>query len=202
MTKKQFLDQLDGLLQDMNEGERAKTILYYDEMISDKIDDGFSEEEAVASFDDVSEIAAALFAELPLVTLIQSKVKQSHEKSSNKTLWIVLAICGFPIWLPLAIAFAAVIFSVYITVWAVVISLFAVELALSLSGMAMLVFGGWNIVTGKIAIGFALLSMGLAAIGLFILSVKPLQWLCKQLIGLTAAFLKKTKRLFISKKGV
>lgn len=202
MNKREFLEKLDDLLHEIKESERAKTILYYDEMISDKIDDGFSEEEAVASLDDVSEIAAALLAELPLATLIQSKVKQSHENSSNKTLWVILAICGFPIWLPLAISFLAVILSVYISVWAVVISLFAAELALIISGVSAVVLGGWNIFRGQAVSGFALMSMGIAAIGLFILSVKPLLWLSKQFIDLSAAFLKKIKRLFISKEGV
>lgn len=202
MNKKQFLEKLDDLLQNMQKSEKEKAILYYDEILSDRIDEGLSEEEAVASLDDVSKIAADLLAELPLTALIQSRIKQSHEKSSNKTLWITLAICGIPFWMPLAIAFAAAVFSVYVAVWAVVISLLAVELALFVSGIVMLIIGGWNIVTGKTLIGFAMLSVGLAAIGLFILSVKPLQWLCKRFIGLTSAFLKKTKRLFISKEGV
>lgn len=202
MNKKQFIEKLDDLLQDIKENEKTKTLLYYEEMISDKIDEGLSEEDAVASCGDVSEIAAELLAELPLATLIQSKVKQSHEKSANKTLWIILAICGFPLWLPLAISFAAIIFSVYITVWAVVISLFAVELALVVSGIAAVVFGVWNITVGQNGAGFGLIAMGIAIIGLFILSIKPLHWLSKQFIELTSSFLKKIKRLFISKEGV
>lgn len=170
-------------------------------MISDKIDDGFSEEEAVASLDDVSEIANELLAELPLATLIQSRVKQSHEKSSHKTLWIILAICGFPIWLPLMLSIVAVIFSIFVCIWAVVTSFISVEIVLAISGVMSIVAGA-TMAFGQNLTGFVLISMGLIAIGLFILLILPLVWLAKKTLSLTLMLFKKIKRLFISKKGV
>lgn len=49
MTKSDFLDLLREKISRLPEWEAAKTVVYYSEMIDDRIEDGMSEEEAVAA---------------------------------------------------------------------------------------------------------------------------------------------------------
>ncbi|NMC56598.1 MAG: hypothetical protein GYA50_05195, partial [Eubacteriaceae bacterium] len=99
--------------------EVEKTLSFYTESIDDRMEDGMSEEEAVSRLGDIDTIAKEIRADLPITTLIGKKVKQSRDKASNKTLWIVLAICGIPFWLPIAAAFAVTVLAVYFSIWAV-----------------------------------------------------------------------------------
>ena len=110
MTKEDFLILLKENLSDLPEAEADKAIAFYNESIDDRIEDGLSEEEAVSSLGKMEEVIEGIRSNLPLAVLIGKRVKESHNKADNKTLWMVLAVCGFPLWLPLAIAFAAVMF--------------------------------------------------------------------------------------------
>ena len=49
MTKTEFFAALDALLEHLPEEERKKTLDYYEEAIADRMDDGMTEEEAVAA---------------------------------------------------------------------------------------------------------------------------------------------------------
>ena len=49
MNKKDFLDALNRRLATLSAQEREKSLLYFSEMIDDRIEEGMSEEEAVSS---------------------------------------------------------------------------------------------------------------------------------------------------------
>jgi uncharacterized membrane protein len=49
MNKSQFLKQLAAKLEGLRQHEIDSTIFYYSEMIDDRVEDGMSEEEAVAA---------------------------------------------------------------------------------------------------------------------------------------------------------
>ena len=141
MTKEDFLILLKENLSDLPEAEADKAIAFYNESIDDRIEDGLSEEEAVSSLGKMEEVIEGIRSNLPLAVLIGKRVKESHNKADNKTLWMVLAVCGFPLWLPLAIAFAAVILAVYVSLWAVIISLYAVVFSFGLAAVGGFIAG-------------------------------------------------------------
>jgi uncharacterized membrane protein len=200
MTKVEFIKELKDRLSKLPDYEINRTVSFYTEIIDDRIEEGISEEQAVSSLGSIEKIASDTLIDTPLSSLIQEKIKESKNKSKNQTLWLVLVICGFPFWLPMLIAFVSVVLSLFITVWAVVISLFAAELSLAVSGVFGLISGLALIVNTDFFAGVAVIGMSLVSGGLFIITIKPLLWLCRQFISLTGVFLRKIKSLFISKQ--
>ena len=60
MDKRTFLTQLQKRLKCLPEEDRQQTLAYYEEMIEDRLDEGLSEEEAVADMGSVENIAEPL----------------------------------------------------------------------------------------------------------------------------------------------
>ena len=57
MNKKEFLRVLSDALRGMPRAERARSLEYYGEMIQDRMEEGMSEEAAVACLGSADEIA-------------------------------------------------------------------------------------------------------------------------------------------------
>ena len=164
MNKAEFLDilreKLDGFpVEDINE-----RIDFYAEMIDERIEEGASEEEAVAAIGSSDEISVQILSEIPLGKIVKEKVKK---RRSLKTWELVLLIVGSPLWASLLIAAFAVVLSLYASLWSVVISLWATFVSLagtSLGGCAggiILAFGE-NPLSGIALIGAALVCAGLS----------------------------------------
>lgn len=111
MNKQEFLGALKKRLSGLPKNEIEERLAFYGEMIDDRTEDGRTEEEAVAEIGGADEIAAQIIADIPLTRLVKEKIKP---KRRLKTWEIVLIVLGSPIWLSLAIAAAAVFFSMYI----------------------------------------------------------------------------------------
>ena len=171
MNKSDFLAQLGNQLSGLSDADLEKSLAYYNEMIDDRIEDGASEEEAVAAVGTPSQAAAQIFAEMPLGKVLKVKSKRLP------TWAIVLLAIGSPIWISLiaaaggvviglcAAAFAVVV-SVYAVLWSVMISLWAVGVVFAFSplfGIFCLVVG---IANGNFGGGLTLLGAGLTLGGL------------------------------------
>lgn len=200
MTKNEFLQFLRKRISHLPYSEVEKSITFYDECIDDRIEDGMSEQEAVANLGEIERIAENIVTGISIPSLVKEKIKTSHEKSRNKTLWFVLAICGFPVWVPLVIAFSAVILAVYVVIWSAIVTLYATLAALAVSGIGGIISGAVCCINADSATGIAVIGMSIASIGLFVMSFKPVLWITKKLIELTERFIKKIKSLFISRK--
>ena len=194
MTKLEFLNELERQLSGLPQAEINKTTSYYSEIISDKIEDGMTEEEAVSSLGNISEIAHRVFMEAPVSQVIKSKIKKPFP-----TWAIVLLVLGFPLWLPLLIAFFAVIFSVYVVVWAVIIFFWAAAVGIILGGFATAVSSAFIFSTGT-AVGLFTLGGGVFLIGLGILLIFPVFLLSKVLVKFTAWFAKIIKSLIVGRR--
>lgn len=148
MTKIEYLNLLRDALSKVTNNYLDNRIDYYSEMIDDRIEEGMSEEEAVASMESIESIVEATKLEKPLPTLVAEKVKEKNEelkKSDNKALIIVLLILASPVWLPIAcvvaalgIALLACAFSVVITIFAVLIGIIAMGIGCLISPFFML----------------------------------------------------------------
>lgn len=197
MNKEVFLHQLRIRLSQLPEEEIQKRLDYYAEIIDDMAEDGISEEDAAAGFGDINEIAQKIMQEVPLPTLMKSKVKP---KNGWSTTAIVLAVVGSPLWLCLLFAFIAVVCSVYLVIWASILCVYAVVLSLGVCGLYFL-YKAFTLLT--VGIGYSLLTFGsgLALLGLCLLSVLAAKAVTVYLLKGTKWFALQVKGLFIRKEA-
>lgn len=192
MNKKEFLDALSDKLSVFSEEDRKKSVDYYSEIIDDGIEDGLTEEEAVAKIGDVTDVAAGIIADAPIKTIVKQKVKRS------KTL-TVLAIIGSPLWIALGAAAAAVIIAFLACVFAVWAAYIAIGIACAAGFVvgianAVYLFINWNLPLMTFFAGCALVCLGIAII--IFMFIKPVTKGVFKLFGQ----LKLIKRLFIGKE--
>ena len=112
MTRDEFLGRLGELLACLPAEQVEETKAFYAEAIADRMEDGMSEEEAVAAMGTPGEVAEATLDDLPAVPRAIARTR----RRSTALLW-VLTIVGSPVWVPLLAAFAAVAVTVYICIW-------------------------------------------------------------------------------------
>lgn len=124
MNKGEFLSQLRLRLGALSKQELEKTIQYYSEIIDDMLEEGVSEEDAVANLESVEEIASRIIEE-NAGALQSAHTDMAQSRKKTRTWLVVLLICLFPVWITL--------FCVYIAVWAAVASLLAAGAGMALS---------------------------------------------------------------------
>nr|WP_320026925.1 DUF1700 domain-containing protein [uncultured Acetobacterium sp.] len=196
MNKTEFLLSLEQKLVALPQNEIEVTQGFYSEMIDDRMEDGMSEENAVAAIGDIDTIVQNTLLEMPLPTLMKAKIQP---KAGLKIWEIVLIVLGFPLWFPLLAAFFVIILSVYVSVWAVIISLYASVAAFVLSGVAGILS---LLFAQSFPAGLLMFGLSLICIGIGVLAFFGVTKLSKWLIGLTGRFLRWVKSLFIKKELV
>ena len=165
MTKLKFLMSLHDKLSDLPQDEVEERLNFYSEMIEDRIEEGLSEEKAVAAVGSVEEIAAQIASDISLSNIAKERIKP---KRRLKAWEIVLLVLGAPIWLSLAIAAFAVILSLYVVVWSLIVSLWAVFGSFVACAFAGVACGFGFAFGGKALSGIALVGAGLVLAGLSI----------------------------------
>ncbi len=169
MTKMHFLLSLRDALAGLPQAELEERLSFYCEMIEDRIEEGLSEEEAVADVGTVEEIAAQIVTETPLARLVREKITP---KRRLKTWEIVLLAVGSPVWVSLLVAAVAVVLSLYAALWAVVVSVWAAFGSLiagavgGVGGGVLFAILGYTL-SGLGTIGAALVCGGLAIFAFF-----------------------------------
>ena len=169
MTKREFLDRLRHGLQGLPNSDIEERLMFYSEMIDDRMEEGLSETEAVAQVGSVEKVIGDIMSEIPLVRLVKEKIKP---RRALKTWELILIIAGSPIWLSLLIGLVAVGISLVATIWAIDVSLWSAVAAFgggALGGLVMffVYLGG---PAGFLFLGASILCMGftvLSAIGCF-----------------------------------
>lgn len=194
MNKEQFLIELASALSGLPDDDIEKTLEFYSEMIDDRIEEGLSEEESVADLGSIEEIRAQTIKDTPMTKLIREKVKKKRELTG---LEITLLIVGFPIWLPILISVAAVIISIYVTLWSLIVVLFAVEISFAASAFACIIASIPSFIFLNTPGALFLLGCGLFLAGLSVLWVFVCRWGIKGIIWLTRVSI---KSLFIGKE--
>ena len=197
MTKLEFITALYEKLSGLPLHEVEERVSFYAEMIDERMEEGLSEEEAVSAAGSVDEIAAQILADVPLTSLIKEKVRPGR---AIRAWEIVLLILGFPLWMPLLIAFFAVLLSVYIVIWSVVIALWAVDLSLAVSALGCIVAGVFLAARGNVISGAASVAVGLICGGLAILGFFICKLVSRGVVFLTGKMLLGVKRMFVGKE--
>ncbi len=198
MTKMQFLmslhDQLSGLPQD----DVEQRLNFYSEMIEDRMEDGLSEEEAVAAVGPVEVIVAQIIEETPLVKIAKEKMRP---KRRLKTWEILLIALGSPLWLPLLVAAGAVILAVYAAAWSVIVSLWASFGALIASAVAGLMAGFALACIRSVPSGMVMLAGGMVCAGMSILMFHGCKAATKGILILTKKFAAWLKSRWMKKEA-
>lgn len=197
MNKNQFIEELKKRLKGLSEIDINKSVDYYGELIDDSIEDGMSEEEAIASLGNIDDIATQIVMDTPITKLVKEKVK--HRRTLR--VWeIILMVLGSPIWLSLGIAVLSVVFSVYISVWAIIVSLLVTVFALFVSAFAFLIAAVWLLFTKAFLQSALFLGVAFVIAGVTILLYLGTYYTAKGIIILTKSLFKSIKRSF-AKKG-
>ena len=204
MNKSEFLAELRSRLVGLPQNEIEERISFYSEMIDDRVEEGATEEDAVAGIGSIDEIVAQILEDVPLWSIVKEKVKKKREKTEKKRrslkAWeIVLIVLGFPVWLPLLIAAFAVILSLYLTLWALVISLWAVFVSLAACGLAGIIAGALYAILVKPIDGILLVAAGLVCSGLAIFAFIGCKAATKGTARLTKKMIFGIKHLFVGK---
>lgn len=166
MKKREFLARLRVRLSDLPRRDVEERLSFYSEMIDDRMEEGLSEEEAVSAIGSADSVASQIAVDAPLAKAAKEKAKPKRRLKA----WVItLLALGSPIWLSLAVAAFAIIFSLYVSSWSVVISLWAAFASVACCAPAGVVAGTVFALTGDGLSGIAIIGAGVACAGLAIL---------------------------------
>ena len=191
MNKQECITELKNKLFCLPYQDIEKSVEYYSEIIDDSVEDGMSEEDAVASLGDIDEIVSQILMETPITTLVKEKVKQGRTLQAWE---IILLVLGSPIWLSILIALFSVVLALYITIWSVVISLYAVVLSVAVGIFISLIKGLF--LNALIFFAFTLIATGLTIL-LFI----GTNYFTKGVICLSKSIVKGIKSIFVGRRA-
>ena len=154
MTKIEYLKLLKRALKPITRAEREKSLAYFSEVIDDRMEEGISEEAAVAELESIDAAAERIIAEASAQGQLRPK----------RSIWeIILIVLGFPLWFPLLFTVAAVVFTIYAVGWILIGAVLITSIALVIGGAAA-IFGMFF--AGNISAAFACLGLGLVSAGL------------------------------------
>lgn len=197
MNKQEFLDGLRKGLSGLPQADIEERLTFYGEMLDDRIEEGLSEEEAVAAAGSVNEIVRQTVADIPLAKIAKERIKP---KRRLKAWEIVLLALGSPIWLSLGVAAAAVIFALYVTVWSVIASFWSVFASLAVCAAAGVPMCVVFVAGDSGAAGIAVLSAGIVCAGLSVFMFFGCLQATKGILLLTKKFAIWVKNCFIKKE--
>ncbi len=199
MSKSEFLTLLRKALNRLPQIDVEERLTFYSEMIDDRIEDGLTEEAAVAELGSVDNIVSQIMSEIPLLTLVKENIKP---KRTLRAWEIILLVLGSPIWLSLLSAIFMVMICVYAVIWSIVVTLWAILLsvaALLLSGILLCVL---SIIQGNVSLTFALIGASLACCGITIFVFLGCKQVTKAVLILTKKIFIRIKSCFIKKEAV
>ena len=197
MSKQEFLEKLRQGLKGLPTADIEERVIFYGEMIDDRIEEGVTEDEAVLSVGSVEKIVEQVVADTPFAKIAKERIKPKRRLSVGE---IVLLALGSPIWLSLIIALIAVIFSVYVSLWSVIISLWSVFVSLVACAVGGVVACAVLSVTSSVYTGVAMLSAGLVCAGLSIFMFYGCKEATKGVLFLTKKIAVWLKNCFIKKE--
>jgi len=197
MNKQYFLDGLRLKLAGFPKEEVSERLDFYSEMIDDRIEEGLSEEDAVADIGTVEDIAAQIIADIPLKKIAKERIRSRRRLSAIE---IVLLVLGSPIWISLIVAAFAVILSVYAVLWSVIISLWAVFVSLAASSLGGIVAGVVFSIFTSAPVGAAMVGGGILCAGLSILMFFGCRAATKGILALTKKIALGVKKCFVRKE--
>lgn len=172
MNKTQFLAALEEQLSSVSDAERKRSLLYFEEIIADRMEEGLSEEEVIAQMESPEEIAAGIINETGTE---DRSAPVSEKKLGGFPLWVVvaLAVLGSPVWLPILISVVTVIVTTYSVAWILIGCLYVVAASLVVGGCVGIVASVIALGTNSAVVAVFVIGLSLFCIGFGILLVFP-----------------------------
>lgn len=197
MNKQEYLEAIRSRISAMPADDVNRFMDYYSEMIDDRVEDGLSEEEAVADMGSPEAAVEQILEEMPLTKLVKEKIKPKHELKAWE---VVLIVLGSPVWIPLLITALVLLLTLWIVAFALLISFYAVVLSFVAAGIGGLIcaiplFVANSPYTAVLMLGAALIGIGIAI--LFVVSVKPVT---VGIFKVCKASVNGIKRMFVKEK--
>lgn len=197
MDKSAFLAALQAALDGLPPEDTARWLAFYDEAIADRMEDGASETEAVAALGAPDEVARQILEELSLPQLVRAKMKP---RRAWRAWEIVLLAVGSPVWLPLLLTAATLLFTFYLLLWAIVAVLYALDLSLAAGSLVgfMGALSYWA--TAHAAAGALCLGVGLFCAGTAIFLFFGCNQSVRGTLALGGKMLRAVKRAVIGRR--
>ena len=197
MNKQEYLESIRSRISAMPADDVNRFMDYYSEMIDDRVEDGLSEEEAVADMGSPDAAVEQILEDMPLTKLVKEKIKPKHELKAWE---VVLIVLGSPVWIPLLITAAVLLLTLWIVAFALLISFYAVVLSFVAAGIGGLIctiplFIANSPYMAVLMLGAALIGIGIAI--LFVVSVKPVT---VGIFRVCKASVNGIKRMFVKEK--
>ncbi|MBQ7243505.1 MAG: DUF1700 domain-containing protein [Bacilli bacterium] len=195
MKKAEFLDILRKELAGLPKDDLQSRMSFYEEAIADRMDEGKSEEEAIADLGSIDEIVKQIAEDTSLVKLVKEKTRPRRRL---RVLEIILLILGFPLWFPLLMVGLVLLLVGYLLIWVLVLVTYTVEVSLSVAGIGSIICFFGYLTNGEM--NLMSLGSGLSAIGAAILFVFACIWATKGTLKLSKAIVLSIKRSFMKKE--
>lgn len=191
MNKQEYISRLNELLACLPADHRLESISFYEEMIDDRMEDGMTEEQAVAALDAPGIAAEKILDDLPAVPRVVVKTR----RKSRALLWGA-AIIGSPLWVALALAFAATVLGIYLCIWLLAACIWVIAIGgiLCLPLGTLLAF--WGIEAGNTTFALWGFGSGLVGSALGALCARGAFAASKQLALLSHKWLRRALSLF------
>ncbi len=165
MKKSEFLKKLEAGLAGLPREDIDERLAFYSEMIDDRMEEGLTEDAAVDAAGPVDAIVSQIVAEVPLSKIVKENLTP---RRSRRGWEIALIVLGFPLWFPLIVAAAVIVFAMYVVLWSLVIAIWAVEVALCAASVGFIVTGVVYALRGEIYAFIAAVGAGFICAGLSI----------------------------------
>lgn len=172
MNRQQFFITLQQELHPLPAGEREKVIFYYREIIDDSMEEGLTEEEAVARLGNMDDLVREIFIS------IDERRKASIPAGRKVRISILLAL-GFPLWGSVLLVVLSLVLVAFILALLPVILLGSFTLTFFVGGIWAIVGSPFVILGITVSSGIAQLGIGIAALGLSVLSAVALGFTLK-----------------------
>ena len=198
MNKAEFTRELHKKLSFLPAEEIGERLNFYSEMIDDRMEEGLSEEDAVAAVGSVDKIASQIMEEIPLAKIVKGKIKTKRRLHAWET---VLLILGAPVWASLLVALVAVVVSLYIALWSVILSVWAVFVSVAACALGGIVAGAGIAVAGNGTVGLVWIGAGCVCAGLSVFLFYSCKAATKGTVQLTKMMGRGIKKGFMKKEA-
>lgn len=198
MTKQEFLSALSDALHGLPQSDIDERVAFYAEMIDDRMEEGLSEQEAVAAVGAVPDIVLQVVDEYPLQEIIKTRIRTRRPMSAFT---VVLLVLGFPVWFSLLVAAFAVMLALYVVLWAVIVSFWSIFAALIGSAVGGVLGGVGFMCGGYVSSGLAVIAAALVCGGLSIFTFYGCKAASKGAVWLTKKMMLGIKKSMIRKEG-
>ena len=186
MKKNEFLNKLKKKINRLPKEDVKERINFYSEMIDDRMENGLNEEEAVNKIGSVDFVSEQILAEYP-------NIKTKKISGSN----LALIIAGSPIWISLLATAIGVGISLFASLWVIIISLWGCFIAFIAGAVVSPIMAIIYFTMSNPNSALAIIGVGIALVGLAILTFYGAKYLTIKCAKLTSFIFKK-----IFKKGV